>query len=236
MFGIDPLTLSSLLVLAGNTVSCPAHDPTKINIIPRTEKVKYDHKQSLKQIQNYGSDTVDPYGFHGQTITQGFMNGSVGLSHKITIGRSVNKSYGYACLWYDEINVEIKIDPTIVIAKEIYKDRCMRKAVLGHELKHVNVDRKIVNKYAKLMGKKLLKGLKSRGFSVDPISIDRIPEVSAKMQRVVGQILELEYRKLGIDREEMQRDVDNLEEYESVDDKCPSFEKKKDKLYKSLLR
>lgn len=236
MFGIDPLTLSSLLVLAGNTVSCPAHEPTKINIIPRTEKVKYDYKQTLKQIQNYSSDTVDPYGFHGQTITQGFMNGSVELVHRIKIGQSVNQRNGYACLWYDEINVEIKIDPTIVIAKEIYKDKCMRKEVLGHELKHVKVDRKIVNKYAKSMGRKLLKGLKSRGFSVDPISIGRIPEVSSKMQRVVGQILELEYRKLGIYREEMQRDVDNLVEYEGVGDKCSSFKKKKDKLYSDLLR
>ena len=235
MFGIDPLTLSTLLVLAGNTVSCPAHAPTQINIVPRTEKVKYDSKQSLKQIQSYSTDTVDPYSFHGTSITQAFMRGSVGLEHKITYGQSVSPR-GYGCVWYKDITVEIKIDPTIVIAKEIYKDKCMRKAVLGHELKHVKVDRRVVNKYAKSMGAKLLKALKSRGFSSGPITIDRMKEVSQKMSRVVGQVIELEYRKLGIDREELQRDVDNLEEYESIDDKCPAFERKKQKLYADLLR
>ena len=235
MLGIDPLTLTSLLVLAGNTLSCPSREATKINIVPQTTKVKYDYKQSLKQIQKYSTDTVDPYGFHGTTVTQGFMSGQIGMEHKISFGQSINKKRGYACIWYKDITVNIKIDPKIVIASELYKDKCMRKAILGHELLHVRVDREIVNKYAKTMGNKLLKGLKSRGFSAGPIRIDRVNEVSRKMQKVVGQILKLEYQKLGIERQERQRDVDSLEEYESVDDKCPSFEHKKKKLYSDLL-
>ena len=235
MFGIDPITLSSLLILAGN-VTCPVHEPTKINIIPRTEKVKYDSRQSLKQIQNYTTDTVDPYSFHGTTITQAFMRGRVVMEHKIKFEQVTNAKAGYGCMWYKDITVEIKIDPTIVIAKEIYADRCMRKSVLTHELKHVKVDRLIVNKYARLIGNKLLKELKSRGFTAGPMRIDQMQKVSAKMSHVVGQILKLEYQKLGIDRQELQRDVDNLEEYKSVDNQCPAFERKKQKLYADLLR
>ncbi len=236
MFGIDPLTITSLLVLAGNSAACPAREPTKINIIPQTEKVKYDYRQSLKQIQKYSTDTVDPYGFHGTTVTQGFMNGQIGMEHKISFGRSISKNRNYACIWYKDITVKIKIDPTIVIANELYKDKCMRKAILSHELMHVRVDREIVNKYAKTMGNKLLSALKSRGFSAGPIRVDRINEVSGKMQKVVRQILDLEYQKLGIERQERQREVDSLEEYESVDNKCPSFERKKEKLYSDLLQ
>ena len=236
MFVFDPLTLSSLLVLAGGTPTCPSHEPTKINIIPRTEKVKYDYRQSLKQIQGYSMDTVDPYGFHGTTITQGFMKGKIQLEHNIQFGQSVNKSYGYACVWYKDITVKLHIEPTIVIAKELYRDKCMRKAILGHEMKHVRVDREVVNKYAKSMGNKIMSALKSRGFSAGPVQINRVKEISSKMGRVVGQILELEYRKMGIDRQERQRAVDSLEEYNSVDDKCPSFEKKKAKLYSNLLK
>ncbi len=236
MFGIDPVTVSSLLILAGNVATCPAHAPTKINIIPRTEKVKYDYSQTLKEIQNYSTDTVDPYGFHGTTITQGFMKGTVQLEHGIKFAHYVDKRYGFVCIWYDEITVKLHIDPTIVIAKELYKDKCMRKAILGHELKHVRVDREIVNKYAKSMGGKLVKALTSRGFSAGPMKIERAKEVSRKMQRVVGQILSLEDQKMSIDRQERQREVDSLEEYNSVDDKCPGFEKKKEKLYSDLLR
>jgi len=236
MFGFDPISLTSLIILAGNTITCPSHPSTKINIIPHTEKVKYDYKQSLKQIQKYETDTVDPYGFHGSTITQGFMSSGVTLKHSIQFGKLINEKYGYSCVWYKDITVDIKIAPTIVIASELYKDRCMRNAILGHELKHVRVDREVVNKYAKSMGRKLLKELKSRGFSVGPIRIDASKNVTKKMQRVVGQILELEYRKLGIDREEKQRAVDNLNEYNRVDEKCPSFKDKKKKLYADLLQ
>lgn len=233
MLGIDPITLSSLLVLASSG-ACPQHEPTKINVIPRTEEVKYDFKQSLAQIQNYSTDTVDPYGFHGQTITQGFMKGQIGLTQKIRFGMITQKGYG--CVWYDTITVELDITPEIVVANEIYRDHCMRKAVVEHELKHVRVDRQVVNKYAKTMGQKLLEALSSRGFSAGPFKEERMPEIQAKMRNVVRQILELEYKKLGIEREERQRQVDTIEEYESVDDQCPHFEKKKKKLYKDLVK
>ncbi len=224
-----------MLVLAGN-VTCPVHEPTKINIIPRTQDVKYDHTQSLKKIQSYNTDTVDPYGYHGTSVTQGFMSGQIAMEHKIKYGQMTNSKRGYACIWYKDITVEIKIDPTIVIAKELYRDKCMRKAIIEHELKHVRVDREIVNKYAKSIGAKLIRELKSRGFEAGPMRIDRMQDVSAKMSRVVQQILELEYQKLGIDRQESQRAVDNLQEYESVDRKCPAFKKKKDRFYSKALK
>lgn len=234
MLGLDPLTIPSMIILAASQ-GCPKHEPTKINIVPQTEKVEYDYSQTLKQIQQYSTDTVDPYGFHGQTITQGFMNGQIELRHKIRFGQVKNPKFNIACIWYNDITVEIKIDPTIVIARELYQDRCMRNAILGHELKHVRVDREIVNKYAKSMGRKLYDALKSRGFEAGPISLGRINEVSLKMQTVVKQILELEYKKMGIEREERQRAVDSLEEYNSVDAKCPSFQKRKQQLYSTLL-
>ncbi len=235
MFGIDPITIGSFIILAGNTISCPKAPPTKINIIPHTKEVKYDYSQTLKEIQQYETDTVDPYSFHGTTITQGFMKGKIGMDHSVQLGQLVNKTKGYSCLWYKDITVNIKIDPTIVIAKELYKDRCMRNAILDHELKHVRVDRKIVNKYAKLIGNKLTNELKARGFSAGPINNKHVSEVSSKMQRIVGQILELEYQKLGIERQEMQRAVDNLEEYKNVDNKCPNFKEKKQKLYSNIF-
>ena len=234
MLGIDPLTIPSMIILAASS-GCPKHEPTKINIVPKTAEVKYDYSQSLKQIQQYTTDTVDPYGFHGQTITQGFMKGQIELRHKIRFGQVKNARFGLACIWYNDITVEITIDPTIVIARELYQDRCMRNAILGHELKHVRVDREIVNKYAKSMGQKLLSALKSRGFDAGPFEISRINEVSRKMQTVVKQILELEYKKMGIERQERQRAVDSLEEYNSVDDKCPAFQKRKQQLYGALL-
>ncbi len=236
MIGVDPVTLASMVVLAGYKPECPAHDPTQINITPISEKVKYDKSQSLKELQRYDTDTIDPYSFHGQSITQAFMKGSVGMGYNIEFSTSTSSRSGVSCMWYKTINVEIKVDPTIVVAKEIYHDPCMRKAVIGHELKHVKVDREVVNKYAKSIGKKLMKELKSRGFTAGPFDSTRTAEVKAKMLRVVSQIIDLENEKMSLERRERQMQVDTLEEYESVDDKCPHFEKKKAVIYADILK
>ena len=110
----------------------------------------------------------------------------------------------------------------------------MRKAILGHELKHVRVDREIVNKYAKSIGNKIYEALEERGFSAGPFMADQSKEVADKMQRVVHQIVELEYQKLDIDRRERQRAVDSREEYNKVGALCPSFNKRKNRLYDDL--
>ena len=236
MIGIDPVTLATMTILAGYTPQCPVHEPTKINIKPVSEKIKYDKNQSLKDIQSYDTDTIDPYSFHGQSITQAFMKGSVGIGYQVKFAGSSSPKTGVSCMWYKEINVEIKVDPTIVIAKEIYHDPCMRKAVIGHEHKHVQVDRVIVNKYAKSIGRKLMSGLESRGFTAGPFDGARAGEIKEKMLRVVSQIIDLEDQKMDLERREKQLEVDTLEEYESVDDKCPFFEKKKAVIYSDILQ
>ena len=86
------------------------------------------------------------------------------------------------------------------------------------------------------MGKKLFAALKDRGFSAGPFESSRGQEVAEKMQRVVHQILDLEYQKMGIERMEAQREVDSLKEYNRVDEQCPAFAKKKKKLYSGLTK
>ena len=124
------------------------------------------------------------------------------------------------CIWYDKIDLKIEISPEIVIAKEVAEDPCRYKVTKEHELKHVMVDRKIVNKYAKTMGQKLFDGLKSRGFMVGPVKAERAQAVAQRMQETVGQLIEWEYKKMEIERAEKQQAVDSLEEYERVGNAC----------------
>lgn len=237
LFGLDPITVSTLMVLASAShygPECPKKPRTKINVIPHTEEVKYDYTKSLKELQGKASGTVDPYGFHGTSITQAYMSGYISPKASISFDYNEIKGKRGICLWYKSIDVDITIDPTIVIAEELYKDRCMRKALINHELKHVKVDREVVNKYAKVIGQKLLTELKKRGFAVGPVPFKEAQNITGKMRHVVKQILELEYQKMHIERQEKQREVDNLEEYQSIDKKCPTFQEKKRELYSTL--
>ncbi len=225
MLGIDFLTAGTLLIMA-NTQNelCKMPAPTQINVKPISKKLRYDTKQSLKQIQKVQTDTINPHGFGGVSYTQAYMNGQIKIVPNVEISDVENPDRGYACLWYTKININIEIDPEIVIAREVYRDRCMREAVIGHEKKHVKVDRKIVNKYARTMGNKIYEGLKERGFMAGPIRIEDKDAVVARMQRTVGQLLENEYKRMLLDRTEMQQAVDSRAEYERVDAMCPNFD------------
>ncbi len=238
MFGIDPLTASTLMILAasGNSSVCTMPKPAEITVIPRAEETKYDYSQSMADLQAYSMDTIDPYGFHGVSATQGFMKGRIKLIPEVELDYKPLPRYGAVCLWYDSITISIELDPTIVIASEVYDDACMRKAVLEHEEKHVRIERVIANKYSKIMGRKVYDALAQRGFLVGPVRQEDAQSIIGRMQKTVFQIVEHEYKKMDLERTEKQRDLDSLDEYQSVSSKCPEYHARRNALRSNSRR
>ena len=233
MFGLDLLAVGTLAILAGGQADfCKPPAPARINVIPKTKEIKFDYKQKLDEIQGQSMDTIDPYGFHGMSQTQGFMQGAIKMVPRIKIATKTYPRYKASCLWYEEIDIQIEIDPKIVIAKEVYKDHCMGKAVHDHEMKHINADRRIVNKYSKIMGQKVYDSLKGR-FVAGPVRSEDMDRVGKKMQETVFQIVKHEYKKMELERIDDQRAIDSLEEYERVDAQCPDFDAGKSKKHRN---
>lgn len=200
---------------------CPLVKTVQINVTPVTEDVKLDTSKTLDQIQRTDMDTINPYSFSGVTRIDGYMDATVTMRPEVKVGSVYNPKIGAFCLWYETINVRLEISPTIVIGKEIYQDLCLRKATVDHEMKHVQVDRKIVNKYAKIMGQKIYAAIKERGFRAEPVPKDYAQDMADRMSTVIAQILEHEHNKMQIERLELQRAVDSLQEYERVSALCP---------------
>ena len=228
MLGLDPLTIGSLYVLAASSKTlCKMPKPTEINVTPSTQEVKFDYSKTLAQLQGQHVDTINPYDFTGIAETQGFMSGRIKFQPEVKLNYKHYPLYGAVCIWYESIDVKFEIDPSITIAKEIYEDRCMRKAVKDHEMKHVMADRKVVNKYSKIMGKKIYDGLKQRGFMAGPVKAEYAKQIAERMQDTVFQIVTHEYKKMDLERQDMQQAIDSLEEYERVNSQCPKFQKKR---------
>jgi hypothetical protein len=221
----DPLTAAaSLLIYASSAQAlCAPPAPARINVTPKTQDIKWDYSKSLVDLQGLEMDTINPYGFDGQTMTKGYMKGAIKLMPRVKIGYKTLPNYGAACLWYESISITMEIDPTIVIPKEVRNDPCMNKAVSDHEMKHIMVDRKIVNKYSKTMGQKVYDALKQRGFSAGPVPAKQAQSIANQMQKVVHQIVEQEYKRMDLDRMDLQRAVDNIDEYKRVSALCPNY-------------
>lgn len=234
MLGIDYLVAGTLLTLAAGQQPqqaqsanlCPLVKAAEINVVPGTKPVRYDYSKTLQQLQSKDMDTINPYGFHGVTMTQGYMEGKISIKPSIKLGNKYDPRTGGVCLWYDKISVPVEIEPVIVIAKEVYNDSCMRKAVLEHEMKHVNVDRKIVNSFSRNVGAKIYKALEERGFRTQPVAPENTQAMADRMYSVITQTIEFEYKKMDLDRMERQNAVDSLQEYERMSSLCPDFQKK----------
>jgi hypothetical protein len=222
--GLDPLTIGSLLVLAsGQGGLCQMPKATQINVKPTTQKILFVTDKSLAEMQTVKTDTINPHSFSGVSITQGYAKGSIQTRAEVKLDYKTYPAQGVACIWYDTVNVYFDIDPHVYIAREVYKDRCMGPAVREHELKHVKVDRMVVNKYAHIIGQKIHQTLKDRGFIAGPVRAEDAKEVAERMQRTVMQVIEVEHKRLELDRMDMQAQVDTAEEYNRVAALCPDF-------------
>ncbi len=224
MLPFDPITTGSLLIMAASSPSiCQIPKAAEIAVVPKTQELVIDTSRSGSQLQGQSIDTINPYSYDSATHTNGFMEGQIGMRSEVSLDYKQAQRMNAFCLWYDKVTIELNITPKIVIAKEVKEDRCMYKAVLNHEMKHVNADRKIVNKYAKTIGKKVFDGLQQRGFIAGPIPPENTQAVSDRMKKTVSQLIEFEYKKLEIERAEAQQAIDSLEEYKRVQATCPDY-------------
>jgi hypothetical protein len=207
--------------------ACAMPKPTDIIVIPSTEDIEYDFDQKLVDIQDVEMDTVDPYGIHATTTTQGFMKGGIKIKPEVKLDFQTVRRSGGVCLWYDSIKIEVEIDPTIVIGKEVAKDKCMKKAVLEHEHKHIRADREIVNKYAQETAQKVYALLKKKGFLVGPVAFDQGEAAAAAMYEQVFEVIRYENKVMQQERAKIQQAIDSKEEYDRVAALCPEFNPQK---------
>lgn len=165
MFGIDPLTAGTLMVLAAGAGNvCDMAKATEINVVPVTQDVKFVTDMTLAEMQKQNIDTINPHSFNGLSVTQGFAMGEIRIKASVSLDGVQMRGKPAACLWYKEINIDFEVNPNIYVAKEVYKDLCMRRAVIEHEMKHVNTDKRVINKFAQHIGRTLYDELNARGF------------------------------------------------------------------------
>ena len=81
----------------------------------------------------------------------GLMRGTLSLHHNVQFGVATNKATGYSCAWITQIDVRLHMEPSIYVAKDLQQKDCWHREVYAHELKHVDADRALLQKYAVLM-------------------------------------------------------------------------------------
>lgn len=200
-------------------ISCDPQDMTKINVIWETDEINYDYSKSMNQLSNMPIDTKSPYAAHVVTKVGGLMKGGLEVTTNYKVAKARYEILRKNCLWLSEIDIRIKINPTIFIANEYPPGSCMYDSVKTHELKHIQVDRDIATKYQHYLREMASKVAQKVGV-VGPKSDIEARRSEAKIQDYFSQhmnaVLEAMYKERG----ERQQAVDNIHEYETVQGRC----------------
>lgn len=206
--------------VAGDASWCRPSQAPVINVHASTDEILYNFGLSEKELENFGTTTVSPYAANIITDVGGLMKGGIETQQRMSFGTLTNTGTNQVCYWHDKVDVYIHIKPTIYIAREFPKGSCMHEAIMAHELKHVVVDRDIVNKYARLIGDALRADV-NRYRVFGPLPVSQKNALQSQLKTRMQSILTTYTTKMATERRQRQQQVDSLSEYERVNHLCP---------------
>ncbi len=209
-----------LPVLASSSSNwCRVVRPPQVSIKTDTDKINWVFNVAQRDLNKFDVDTINPYGNSIHTDVGGLMKGGITMVQTMRFNTVTHNGIKQSCLFYDSVKVQLKIEPSIYIAREYPPGSCKHNAIKEHELKHINTDRMIVNKYANLIGKAIKAEIDARSL-YGPVSIAQEESIRQLMRSRMEGILRKINQKMEDERRTRQQAIDNINEYERVNNLC----------------
>lgn len=199
-------------------VKCTMNQAPIINITPQTKKIQYDKTRTSAELSQLKSNTISPYGINADQTTGGLRHDRPTMTTTMKFNVLTDPRTQTICMSYNTINVDIKLQPKIYIAKEFNSGRCARE-VLEHEKTHVTVDRQVINKYSQKMGTAIQRAVNDAGV-IGPFPIARAKEIRQMMSSNIESALASVKLAMANELNTRQQQIDSLEEYERVGKYC----------------
>lgn len=221
MFGLDILTVGSYLVLASNAFQCSVPAAPQININPVSHDIRYNFDHSKDNLDRYRAH-VEGRPLEADSSTGGLRYDEPKISTRVEWGVRTETRAEVSCMWYKKINIDIELRPLIYIAND-YKTSVCRDAILQHEEAHVQIDREVINKYARRMGKDLQKMVSHTG-ATGPFSNARLKEMEETLSQKVARVIDAQVTQLKAELDVRQAQLDNVAEYKRISAICQNAE------------
>jgi len=230
MLGLEIMTAAMLMNTQGYSqsmtvafpYSCNVRKAPHITVKPSQSRVTYDFSKSKAQLNRMNTDTVSPYGPHHKTNVSGLMSGTIQLKSNVSFVTEKYDQFGIGCTYLKAINVTINIDPVVYVASDFEQGGCMHNAILAHEMKHVNEDQYVVNKYINEIGRALSQKIDELGSAYGPLKFGNMEQQQQYIQEQLHDEVRYMNKQLNEERRTRQQAIDSLEEYESIGNKCKS--------------
>ena len=199
----------------------PPEKPPSIRIDVRAEDPVIDHNLARENLKLFNIATKSPYGSNQNVHVNGLMRGAIELETQISIAWQRNSAGEENCFWYDHIAVNLKLKPTIYIAREIPENSCLYREVLRHEYKHYDVDYATSKDYQVVFQEELERFIRQIGV-IGPFTSQHGDQPKKILAQRLEILLSNINERMKHDRLRRQADVDTLQEYNRVAASCPN--------------
>lgn len=191
MFGIEITALPGLLMSVGLS-ACLPQAPAEIDVQVVQNPVRFNLETPGAELPFMDAENVETRDdMHGVTTS------TVEIPEQqdaFLISWITDPRMGTSCLWYEKIALRIDLAQTVHLDNDIATDHCMREAAMEHQIRHVELDRKLVRSFAKQM-ELSLKHLAVTTGTVGPVPNDRIDQTRARLGALLQNKFSSEMRK-----------------------------------------
>ena len=197
----------------------PARPAIDVTVI--SAPVAFDTKRTKEELALLEINTASPWPQAYHTIVGGVMQGKISADHKISFNRASDKADGTGCVWFNKIEVTLRIDPKIYIAGELRNNSCWFRAVFAHEVRHAEEDLALMGKFGtQINGGLHLAFNTPADYSSGNVPLVVIDALQKRMEGDVTQILNVMLEMMMRERAQRQQAIDSLNEYVRINSQC----------------
>jgi hypothetical protein len=218
MFGLDLPVLSTLLILASNPVVCTAKDVAQVNVLPSSKEIVFHYNYSSEELTRLYSNPDSPYPANYDTATGGLRVDKPTIQIQVSSKMETYTHLDQSCFWYDRVRVDIVLEPQIFVAND-FGDAICKSEIKRHELKHIEVDRRVINKYSVLINESIHNIIRAHGV-VGPVQSSQQQAVQEDMQNKIYRAVMDWEPSLVAEISRLQKNIDSLQEYRRINDIC----------------
>lgn len=214
-------TAGSPALAANIEALCSGAQPPAISVTTLETPVSFDTRKSMAGLKRLRIDTASPWPQTYHTGIGGVMTGAISAGHEIAFTRARDKKSGWGCVWFNKINITLRIDPKIYIASELKDDACHFRGVFAHEARHIEVDRALMKKFERQVGDGMRMAFSTPSDYVSgPVPLASIDRTQAEMEAAITQVLQAMFGLMMRERAQRQQALDSLGEYVSIGNGC----------------
>ena len=205
---------------AGEAV-CAGLLPPVIEVKLSYGEVAFDTKRSMDELAGLRIDTASPWPEAYHTGVGGVMQGAISANHNIRFNRVRDAKTGRGCVWFDRVEVTLRLDPKIYIARDLQNKECWFREVFAHEAKHIEEDRALLEKYRRVFAQGLTFAFAdTRDYAVGPIGAAGMDTVRDYLENNVVDAVGGLMSRLMRERAQRQQGIDSIGEYIQISRKC----------------